>query len=26
LEAAKLKIEIWKTNQFTVRTEMKLGL
>lgn len=26
LEAAKLKIEIWKTNQFTIRTEMKLGL
>jgi len=26
MEAAKLKIECWKTQQFTVRTEMKLGL
>jgi len=26
LEAAKMKTEVWKTNQFTVRTEMKLGL
>jgi len=26
LEAAKMKVEIWKTNQFTARTEMKLGL
>ena len=26
LEAAKMKVDIWKTNQFTQRTEMKLGL
>ena len=26
MEAAKMKVDIWKTNQFTQRTEMKLGL
>ena len=26
MEAAKMKVEVWRTTQFTARTEMKLGL